>query len=59
LIIAVLNPKSVSGKKGAAENLYSGLVTALKNAGHTVTQLEIPVISSSCFQAGIPGQSYR
>jgi len=47
LKIAVVTPKSVNGERGGAENLYEGLVQALKTAGHSAIQIEIPVDESS------------
>ncbi len=47
LNIAVVTPKSVTGERGGAENLYEGLVNALKIAGHSAIQIEIPVDESS------------
>lgn len=45
--IAVVTPRSVTGEKGGAENLYDGLVGALEGAGHLVTRVEVPVDESS------------
>lgn len=45
--IAVVTPKNISGERGGAENLYEGLVNALKFAGHSAIQIEIPVDESS------------
>lgn len=45
--IAVVTPKSITGERGGAENLYEGLVNALKIAGHSAIQIEIPVDESS------------
>jgi glycosyltransferase involved in cell wall biosynthesis len=47
LKIAVVTPKSINGERGGAENLYEGLVQALKTAGHSAIQIEIPVDESS------------
>lgn len=45
--IAVVTPKNINGERGGAENLYEGLVNALKFAGHSAIQIEIPVDESS------------
>lgn len=45
--IAVVTPISVNGERGGAENLYEGLLNALKKAGHSATQIKIPVDESS------------
>ena len=45
--IAVVTPKSINGERGGAENLYEGLIKALKKAGHDVTQVEVLVDESS------------
>ena len=47
--IAVVTPRSVTGEKGGAENFYDGLVGALKNKGHSVAHIEVPV-DESCFE---------
>ncbi len=45
--IAVVTPKMYGGEKGGAENLYSGLVNALNEKGHEITQIEVVVDESS------------
>jgi glycosyltransferase involved in cell wall biosynthesis len=45
--IAIVTPKSKTGERGGAENLYNGLVQALNNAGHTAVQVDVVVDESS------------
>jgi glycosyltransferase involved in cell wall biosynthesis len=45
--IAVVTPKNREGTTGGAENLYAGLIAALRNAGHETTQIEIITDESS------------
>ena len=45
--IAVVTPKIKTGVSGGAENLYTGLVKALNNAGHTAVQVDVVVDESS------------
>ncbi len=45
--IAVVTPRNLNGEKGGAENLYEGLVIALKKAGHSAVQVEVLVDESS------------
>jgi len=45
--IAVVVPKMASGEIGGAENLYQGLIEALKAAGHQADQIEVVVDESS------------
>lgn len=45
--IAVVTPKSINGERGGAENLYEGLLNALKVVGHAAIQIEIPFDESS------------
>lgn len=45
--IAVVTPKSITGERGGAENLYEGLVQALRTAGHEATQIDVIVDESS------------
>lgn len=45
--VAVVTPKSSSGERGGAENLYEGLVKALRTAGHDATQIDVIVDESS------------
>ena len=44
--IAVVTPKTM-GEKGGAENLYEGLVRALRKVGHDVTKVEVLVDEST------------
>jgi len=45
--IAVVTPKTITGERGGAENLYEGLVQALQTAGHEATQIDVLVDESS------------
>jgi len=45
--IAVVTPKSIKGEKGGAENLYEGLIKALREAGHEANQVEVLVDEST------------
>lgn len=45
--IAVVTPKDLGGVKGGAENLYAGLIQALKEGGYDTTQIEVLVDEST------------
>ncbi|MCL4487938.1 MAG: glycosyltransferase [Chloroflexi bacterium] len=45
--IAVVTAQMKSGERGGAENLYLGLVEALRRAGHAADQIVVPVDESS------------
>lgn len=45
--IAVVTPRMASGEQGGAENLYVGLLGALRRAGHAADQVQVPVDEST------------
>lgn len=47
LRIAIVVPKMANGERGGAENLFAGLVSALRHAGHDAAMVEVVVDESS------------
>jgi glycosyltransferase involved in cell wall biosynthesis len=45
--IAVVVPTMHNGERGGAENLYEGLVEAMREAGHKTSMIKVPVDESS------------